>query len=52
MNTEEAQARLVAFNVMCNYICTSDLVQEHIAFKVWSLVNKWEMPKETDDGLS
>jgi hypothetical protein len=24
-----------------------DLVQEHIAFRVWSLVEQWEMPKET-----
>jgi hypothetical protein len=23
------------------------LVQEHIAFRVWPLVEKWEMPKET-----
>jgi hypothetical protein len=25
------------------------LIQEHIAFKVWLLVNEWEMPKETTD---
>jgi hypothetical protein len=24
-----------------------DLVQEHIAYRVWPLVDKWEMPKET-----
>jgi hypothetical protein len=23
------------------------LVQEHIPYKVWLLVNDWEMPKET-----
>jgi hypothetical protein len=34
VETEESQACLVAFNVVCNYICTRDLVQEHIAFKV------------------
>jgi hypothetical protein len=42
---EEAQACLVVFNVVCSYICTRDMVQEHIAFKVWSLVNEWEMSK-------
>jgi hypothetical protein len=41
------QACLMAFNIMCTYIGTKDLVQEHIAYKVWSLVNDWEMPKET-----
>jgi hypothetical protein len=33
-------------------IGTRDLVQEHIAFKVWPLVNGWEMPKETTDSSS
>jgi hypothetical protein len=46
VNSEKAQACLVAFNTVCSYIGTSDLVQEHIAFKVWSLVNEFEMPKE------
>jgi hypothetical protein len=27
-------------------------VQEHIAYKVWPLLNDWEMPKETDAGSS
>jgi hypothetical protein len=35
----EVQACLMAFNTMCTYIGTRDLVQEHIAYKVWSLVN-------------
>jgi hypothetical protein len=48
----EAQACLMAFNTMCNYIGTRDLVQEHIAFKVWPLVNDWEMPKDTAAGSS
>jgi hypothetical protein len=47
MNSDRAQACLVAFNTVCSYISTRDLVQEHIAFKVWSLVNEWEMWKET-----
>jgi hypothetical protein len=37
----------MAFNTVCSYIGTRDLVQEHIAFKVWPLVNDWDMPKET-----
>jgi hypothetical protein len=47
MNSDKAQACLVAFNTLSSYIGTRDLVQEHIAFKVWPLVNEWEMPKET-----
>jgi hypothetical protein len=37
---------------VCSYICTKDLVQEHIAFKVWPLVNEWEMPKDVDASSS
>jgi hypothetical protein len=29
------------------FIVTRDLVQEHIAFRIWPLVEKWEMSKET-----
>jgi hypothetical protein len=46
------QACLIAFNTVCTYIGTRDLVQEHIAYKVWPLVNDWEMPKETAAGSS
>jgi hypothetical protein len=28
-------------------LSTRDLIQEHIAFRVWPLVESWEMPKET-----
>jgi hypothetical protein len=32
----KVQSCMLAFNTMCSYICTRDLVQEHIAFKgVW-----------------
>jgi hypothetical protein len=48
----EVQACLMAFNTMCTYIGTRDLVQEHIAYKVWPLVNDWEMSKETVTGSS
>ena len=36
-----------AFSIVCSFIGTRDLVQEHIAFRVWPLVEQWEMPKET-----
>jgi hypothetical protein len=48
----KVQACLMAFNIVCTYIGTRDLVQEHIAYKVWPLVNDWEMPKETAVGSS
>jgi hypothetical protein len=50
VETEEVQACLVAFNVVCSYISTRDLVQDHIPLRVWPLVNEWEMPKESEDG--
>jgi hypothetical protein len=52
VNSDRAQACLVAFNTVCSYISTRDLVQKHIAFKVWPLVNKWEMSKEITDSSS
>jgi hypothetical protein len=48
----EVHPCLMAFNTVCTYIGTRDLVQEHIAYKVWPLVNDWEMPKETAGGSS
>jgi hypothetical protein len=36
-----------AFSTVCSFIGTRDLIQEHIAFRVWPLVESWEMPKET-----
>jgi hypothetical protein len=41
---EESQK---AFGIVCSFIGTRDLVQEHIAFRVWPLVEQWEMPKES-----
>jgi hypothetical protein len=52
MNIEKAQACLVAFNAVCSYISTRDLVQEHIVFKVWPFVSEWEMSKETNANSS
>jgi hypothetical protein len=36
-----------AFSTVCSFISTRDLIQEHIAFRVWPLVESLEMPKET-----
>jgi hypothetical protein len=36
-----------AFSTVCSFIGTRDLIQEHIAFRVWPLIDSWEMPKET-----
>jgi hypothetical protein len=44
---EAAEECQRAFGVVCSLIGTRDLIQEHIAFRVWPLAEKWEMPKET-----
>jgi hypothetical protein len=44
---EAAEGCRRAFVIVCSFIGTRDLIQEHIAFRVWPLVEKWEMPKET-----
>jgi hypothetical protein len=44
---ETVEACQRAFNTICSFIGTRDLIQEHIAFRVWLLVESWEMPKET-----
>jgi hypothetical protein len=36
----------MAFNTVCTYIGTRDLVQEHIAYRVWPLGSGWEMAKK------
>jgi hypothetical protein len=36
-----------AFSRVCAFIGTRDIVQEHIAYRVWPLVENWDMPKET-----
>lgn len=46
---DEAHAALVAFNVVCIYIGTRDLVHEHMAFIIWSLRAKSAMPDPKDD---
>ena len=44
---EAAEECQRAFGVICSFIGTRDLVQEHIAFRVWPLAEKWEMLQET-----
>jgi hypothetical protein len=41
-----------AFSTVCVFIGTRDLIQEHIAFRVWPLVESWDMPKETTSDSS
>jgi hypothetical protein len=48
----DIEAYQKAFNNVCAFIGTPDLVQEHIAYRVWPLVNDREMPKETAAGSS
>jgi hypothetical protein len=43
-DVEECQK---AFSTVCFFIGMRDLIQEHIAFRVWPLVESWDMPKET-----
>jgi hypothetical protein len=42
----DIQACQAAYNTLCTYIGIRDIVQEHIAYKVWPLGSGWEMPKE------
>jgi hypothetical protein len=44
---EAAEACRRAFSIVCSFIGTRDLVQEHVAYMIWPLIDSWEMPKET-----
>jgi hypothetical protein len=44
---DAAEACQRAFSTVFSFIGIRDLMQEHIAFRVWSLVENWDMPKET-----
>jgi hypothetical protein len=46
----DAKACQKAFSNVCAFIGTRDIIQEHIAYRVWPLVDNWEMPKETTVG--
>jgi hypothetical protein len=41
----DAEACQKAFSNVCAFIGTRDIIQENIAYKVWPLVDSWEMPK-------
>jgi hypothetical protein len=49
-NNDEACQK--AFSNVCAFIGTRDLIQEHIAYGVWPLVDSWEMPKDTAAGFA
>jgi hypothetical protein len=44
---EAAEACRRAFNTVCSFIGTRDLLQEHVAYRIWPLIDSWEMLKET-----
>jgi hypothetical protein len=44
---EAAEGCQRAFSTVCAFIGTRDLVQEHVAYRIWPLIDSWEMPKET-----
>jgi hypothetical protein len=44
---EAAEGCRRAFGIVCSFIGIRDLVQEHVSYKIWPLVDNWEMPKET-----
>jgi hypothetical protein len=53
---DNVEACQKAFSTVCAFIGIRDLIQEHIAFRVWPLVENWEMPKDivaesSEDGL-
>jgi hypothetical protein len=43
----DVEACQKAFSNVCAFIGTRDIIQEHITYRVWPLVDSWEMPKET-----
>jgi hypothetical protein len=43
---EAAEACRRAFSTVCSFIGTRDLLQEHVAYRIWPLIDSWEMPKE------
>jgi hypothetical protein len=44
---EAAETCQRAFSTVCAFIGTRDLVQEHVAYRIWPLIDSWEMLKET-----
>jgi hypothetical protein len=48
----DVEACQKAFSTVCAFIDMRDLIQEHISFMVWPLVESWDMPKETSTECS
>jgi hypothetical protein len=48
----EAQVSIVAFNAMCTYIGTGDIVQEHLELNIWPLRAEWSMPEMIEKDAS
>jgi hypothetical protein len=48
----DAEACQKAFSNVYAFIGIRELIQKHIAYRVWPLVDNWEMPKETAVGSS
>jgi hypothetical protein len=46
----DAKACQKASSNVCAFIGTRYIIQEHIAYRVWPLVDNWEMPKDTTAG--
>jgi hypothetical protein len=44
---EAAEGCRRAFDIVCSFIGTRDLVQEHVAYRIWPLVDNWKMPNKT-----
>jgi hypothetical protein len=44
---EAAEACRRAFSAVCSFIGTRDLVQEHVSYRIWPLIDSWEMPTES-----
>jgi hypothetical protein len=44
---EAAEECRKAFGLVCSFIGTRDLVQEHVAYRIWPLLADWEVPKES-----
>jgi hypothetical protein len=34
----------VPFGTVCSFIGIRDLVQEHVSYRIWPLIDNWEMP--------
>jgi hypothetical protein len=44
---EAVEACRRAFSTVCSFIGTRDLVQEYVSYRIWPLIDSWEMPTES-----